>query len=1225
MTGKANCDKDEKTTDEEVLIGPALNDSKAPLDKKEYRQILLPNGLRALLVSDVAAMNQIQSEGGMFLDDDEDDDEEEDEEAEKEDGPKVKKHPKVQDGDDEDDESDDDDDGEPSFLRDAAVALSVGVGSFADPPECQGLAHFLEHLLFMGSEKYPEENDYDAFMSKHGGENNAWTELEETVYHFSIPQEYLRGALDRLANFFIAPLMLKSGVERELNAIESEFQLNKQSDHCRLHQLWGATSGKPDHPCAKFSWGNIKSLKEIPEQRNVDPMVKLREFFDKYYYAANMRLVIVGAYTLDDLQDIVVKHLSAVPALPRDGSMHGQKVNTSWDNLCETPKHNLPFVEGSLNLYRVIPVKDRHNLSITWMLPPQASRWRTKPCDYIAHLMGHEAQGSLLSALKKKQWVTTCVAGGGGSGMESASTHSLFSMTFTLSVEGVDHWPSIVAAVYSYIGMLRHYGNNLPEWIYHELRSLNEFAYRYADEPSPEDFVEDVIEDMRPYLNVPPARLLDGGHLLFEDNPQEIQDLLLHFTPQNARIDFFSTTFGRAADFDAVDDFSEPREVLQPSVKFDKTKAGPPNKEPWFGAYYWIEDLDPDMVKQWKDLGSPQMPTEESMLSLPPKNPFVPTKFDMKPTPPDDSDHPLLDCSLKLCVSLGKQKQWLPATVTKYDSTKNRILVSYEDEDEKWHKVDQDPDDVSRKVNSEGTLDGKKTKFKVVAVPKDGEGVVRKFGDDSDFDVLDGTQFPAIPPARAASRLPQLVRNTQALKLWHMQDRTFLRPIAELRVAVFSNRINENALHRACTELVVQLCADALTETVYMASLCELGSSIESSEVGFGFRINGFDDKLLQLFKVVFGRLLSFRGRTAQDGLPDGIEDARFSACVEMLQRKYQNSGMDSASLASSARVRCICPGSWSPEQKAEAIKDLQLPKFVEVAASVVQNLSIHALFHGNVDSSEAKAAANLIEGMLKDSVGSVLPKKKFYYQYVSQVPFVQTPILVTLPSKDLESGNTAVEVYFQVGKDNILDRVVMDMLIHLMEEPLYDQLRTKEQFGYRVSCDTRWTSGVMGMKFAVVTSTKSATATTERIDKFLEDFRKDLAEMKADDFMENLVALAKNKLEMFHSLAEETSNFWAEIRDCRYDWEVNRREALTLRGITKEMVLNGFDKWLNPSAKRRIIVVQVICAQQKDCDGTAATGRPQVQAQEVGKFCDDRVEEFHKLCKKQTWGKIFT
>ena len=118
-----------------------------------------------------------------------------------------------------------------------------------------------------------------------------------------------------------------------------------------------------------------------------------------------------------------------------------------------------------------------------------------------------------------------------------------------------------------------------------------------------------------------------------------------------------SSTFGRAADFDETEKLGpEAGEVLVPSVKFDKSKAGPPRQEPWFGTYYWIEDLDPVMVKRWSDVAAPQMPAKESMLSLPPKNPFVPTKFDIKAAPLDDADHPLLNCSLKLCVSVGKQK-----------------------------------------------------------------------------------------------------------------------------------------------------------------------------------------------------------------------------------------------------------------------------------------------------------------------------------------------------------------------------------------------------------------------------------------------------------------------------------------------------------------------------------------------------------------------------------------
>lgn len=55
--------------------------------------------------------------------------------------------------------------------------MAVGVGSFSDPLELQGLSHYLEHMLFMGSEKYPDENEYDSFLTKNGGSSNAFTEL----------------------------------------------------------------------------------------------------------------------------------------------------------------------------------------------------------------------------------------------------------------------------------------------------------------------------------------------------------------------------------------------------------------------------------------------------------------------------------------------------------------------------------------------------------------------------------------------------------------------------------------------------------------------------------------------------------------------------------------------------------------------------------------------------------------------------------------------------------------------------------------------------------------------------------------------------------------------------------------------------------------------------------------------------------------------------------------
>ena len=89
----------------------------------------------------------------------------------------------------------------------AYCSIAINVGSFNDPPERQGLAHFLEHMLFMGSTKYPDEADYSDHLQKHGGYCNAYTEFEWTNYQLECNYAGLKQALDMAANNFASPLL----------------------------------------------------------------------------------------------------------------------------------------------------------------------------------------------------------------------------------------------------------------------------------------------------------------------------------------------------------------------------------------------------------------------------------------------------------------------------------------------------------------------------------------------------------------------------------------------------------------------------------------------------------------------------------------------------------------------------------------------------------------------------------------------------------------------------------------------------------------------------------------------------------------------------------------------------------------------------------------------------------------------------------------------------------
>ena len=119
----------------------------------------------------------------------------------------------------------------------SCAALNVNVGCSLDPKPFEGLAHFLEHMLFMGTEKYPSENEYSEFIKDHGGYNNAFTSLTDTNYHFECSNDAFAEALDRFAQFFLSPLLGDSQTEREMNAVDSEYNMSLQNDSWRKFSL----------------------------------------------------------------------------------------------------------------------------------------------------------------------------------------------------------------------------------------------------------------------------------------------------------------------------------------------------------------------------------------------------------------------------------------------------------------------------------------------------------------------------------------------------------------------------------------------------------------------------------------------------------------------------------------------------------------------------------------------------------------------------------------------------------------------------------------------------------------------------------------------------------------------------------------------------------------------------------------------------------------------------
>ncbi|HBQ02094.1 MAG TPA: peptidase M16, partial [Halieaceae bacterium] len=190
----------------------------------------------------------------------------------------------------------------------SAAALSVGVGAFSDPMDFQGMAHYLEHMLFMGSESFPEPDGYMNFAAENGGSSNAYTSSEITNYMITIENTAFPEALHRLSEFFSAPILDPGYIQKEKNAVNAEWSMRRESEGRSIYRLQRALLG--EHPANRFTIGNLETLADKSD-RELHPATIA--FFEKYYSANLMSLVLISPLPAAEMAVLAEQYFSLIP------------------------------------------------------------------------------------------------------------------------------------------------------------------------------------------------------------------------------------------------------------------------------------------------------------------------------------------------------------------------------------------------------------------------------------------------------------------------------------------------------------------------------------------------------------------------------------------------------------------------------------------------------------------------------------------------------------------------------------------------------------------------------------------------------------------------------------------------------------------------------------------------------------------------------------------------
>ena len=419
---------------------PSVDIEKSPNDDRNYRYLTLDNGLQVLLVSDPATDK-------------------------------------------------------------AAASLVVFRGSYDEPAAYPGLAHFLEHMLFIGTEKYPEVDAYQAFISRHGGSSNAYTAGDHTNYFFDIQPEHFQPAMDRFAQFFISPLFDAEYVDREKNAVHSEYQLQLKADNWRGSAVMREVVN-PDHPQARFNIGSLETLGD-------DVREALLEFFADAYSADQMVLVALAPEPLDAMARWIQP-------------MFGQIENR---NLGPAPITEPLFLDTKLPaVLSYQTIKDGYRVTYSFPVPSIVEHYQQKPAEYVSNLLGHEGEGSLYQRLQQEGWIESLGAGAGS----YDNRNSLLSVSIELTAAGYENLDRVTGLLFEYIELLRR---NPPEaWRYREQALIAELGFRFQEQSSATGFVYQVAPRFQHY---PPAHVLAAPYLMTDFDAELIETYLAALTEEN--------------------------------------------------------------------------------------------------------------------------------------------------------------------------------------------------------------------------------------------------------------------------------------------------------------------------------------------------------------------------------------------------------------------------------------------------------------------------------------------------------------------------------------------------------------------------------------------------------------------------------------------------------------------------------------------------------------------
>ena len=355
---------------------------------------------------------------------------------------------------------------------------------------------------------------------------------------------------------------------------------------------------------------------------------------------------------------------------------------------------------------------------------------------------------------------------------------------------------------------------------------------------------------------------------------------------------------------------------------------------------------------------------------------------------------------------------------------------------------------------------------------------------------------------------------------------------------------------------------------------------LDTSERGWFLEVHGFSQKLANVLCRICAALHALATTPCDETI--------LSRVVSAYELRLRNACFAANDLAIDERLRCLEVGWLTAADKLGAMPRVT-PEAVSahVADSMASGVHLCTYVGGNLDAAEARTVLDQAHAALgKPPPLAALPRLR----NCAQIPAGRAERAVV--GNNPADENCAVDLYWQFGADEPTLGAKANLLQHLMYEPLFDSLRTKQQLGYSVSCSARNTQGALGFLISVVSQTHTPEDIEQRVLSFVSGYVDTLKSMPKAEYASNVNAAVANGLLADKTIDEEASRYWQELDMRTYAFTKAEDEAAAMRATTQAQLATFAKRmFLSDAARKLSVIVRPVEGAAKGEAGKAKGG----------------------------------